>query len=101
MKAMLAVACGLVIVMVACKAEGPGKVESALAIEAKKVTIGGKEWTNPVPDSPEAIAEGKEHFQHHCQICHGNDGHGTGVPFKDKMSPPIVDLGEKQVQDYT
>jgi len=96
----LAVAICTLMVLAGCKASGPGKIESELATEAKKVTIGGKDWTNPVPDTPEAQAEGREHFQHHCGICHGLDGHGTGVPFKDKMSPPVVDLGEKDVQDY-
>ena len=99
--AVLLATVALLLALAGCKASGPGKVESALAIEAKKVAIGGKDWTNPVADSPEAQAEGREHFQHHCGICHGLDGHGTGVPFKDKMSPPVVDLAEKDVQDYT
>jgi mono/diheme cytochrome c family protein len=75
-------------------------VESKLAIEAKRVTIGGKDWKNPIRDTSQSQKEGKAHFQHHCQICHGMDGHSTGVPFKDKMSPPIVDLSEQDVQDY-
>jgi len=91
----------LPLVLISCKATGPGGMESTMATEAKKITIGGKDLKNPVAASPEAVNEGREHFQHHCQICHGNDGHGTGVPFKDKMSPPVVDLGEKSVQDYS
>jgi S-disulfanyl-L-cysteine oxidoreductase SoxD len=72
-----------------------------MADQAKKVTIGGKDWKNPVSPSPEAVDEGRGHFQHHCQICHGNDGHNTGVPFADKMSPPVADLGDKDVQQYS
>ena len=87
--------------LVSCKASGPGGVETTLANEAKKVAIGGKDWTNPVPDTTAAADEGRGHFQHHCQICHGLDGHGTGVPFKEKMSPPVIDLGAKSVQDYS
>ena len=47
------------------------------------------------------MKEGAWHFQHHCQICHGLDGHNSGVPFADKMSPAVADLAEKDVQEYT
>ena len=62
--------------------------------------IGGKDWQNPKQDTPDVVKTGMEHFQHHCQVCHGLDGHGTGVPFAAKMSPPVLDLGEKDVQQY-
>jgi mono/diheme cytochrome c family protein len=84
----------------ACRASGPSDAEAKMAAEAKKVTIGGKDWQNPKPDSAEVIATGKQHFQHHCQICHGLDGHNTGVPFATKMSPPVPDLGDTDVQKY-
>jgi len=88
------------VILIGCKATGPGKVESMAANEAKRVTIGGKDTPNPSPDTPDTVETGKEHFQHHCQICHGLDGHNTGVPFAAKMSPPVADLGDKKVQDY-
>ncbi len=91
----------VLILMAGCKASAPGSLETKVATEAKRVTIGGKDWKNPAPDTPDAIAEGKGHFQHHCQICHGLDGHNTGVPFADKMSPEVADLGTKAVQDYS
>jgi mono/diheme cytochrome c family protein len=87
--------------LVGCKAASPGKIESMAANEAKRVTIGGKDWKNPSPDTPATFQTGKEHFQHHCQICHGLDGHNTGVPFAANMSPPIPDLSDKKIQDYT
>ena len=90
-----------VAILVGCKAGSPGKVESMAANEAKRMTIGGKDWKNPSPDTPETFQTGKEHFQHHCQICHGLDGHNTGVPFAAKMSPPVPDLSDKKIQDYT
>jgi len=84
-----------------CKASEPGKMERSAATEIKHVvTVGGKDWKNPVPDTPEAAKEGGEHFQHHCQICHGLDGQNTGVPFAAKMAPPVADLSTKDVQDY-
>jgi len=87
-------------VLPSCEASKPGDAETKLATEVKKMKIGGKEWQNPTPDTPEVVQTGKEHFQHHCQVCHGLDGHGTGVPFAAKMSPPVVDLGDPEVQQY-
>jgi mono/diheme cytochrome c family protein len=85
-----------------CKASGPGNFESAVAKEVKqKITIGGKDWKNPTPDTPDSAKEGGEHFQHHCMVCHGLDGHSTGVPFAMKMDPPVPDLSTKDVQDYS
>jgi mono/diheme cytochrome c family protein len=85
-----------------CKAGKPGSIEGGVMKEIKQnVTIGGKDVKNPIAKSDEAIKEGAEHFQHHCQICHGLDGHNTGVPFAEKMDPPVADLGSKDVQDYT
>src|SRR5438552_3233061 len=90
------------LVMIACKVGQPGKIESGIAKEIKKkVTIGGKDWKNPAPDTDAAVKEGAGHFQHHCQICHGLDGHATGVPFAAQMSPPVPDLESKDIQEYT
>lgn len=86
--------------MLSCRASAPGDAETKLATEAKKMMIGGKDWTNPTPDTPETAKTGMEHFQHHCQVCHGLDGHNTGVPFAAKMSPPVLDLDDKDVQKY-
>jgi len=85
-----------------CKANGPGNFENAVAREVKQnITIGGKDWKNPVPDTPENVKQGAEHFQHHCMVCHGLDGHATGVPFAMKMDPPVPDLASKDVQEYS
>jgi mono/diheme cytochrome c family protein len=94
-------ACLWLALLPGCKASAPGTVESDAAIALKKITIGGKDWKNPVPDNEAAVKTGAEHFQHHCQVCHGLDGHNTGVPFAPKMSPPVIDLGEKDVQQYS
>ena len=85
-----------------CKAGKPGKIESSMMDGIKRnITVGGKDWKNPILYTPEAARDGGEHFQHHCQICHGLDGQNTGVPFAEKMSPPVADLASKDVQDYT
>ncbi len=84
-----------------CKASTPGGLESKVMTGIKHdVTIGGKNDTNPFQASADNIHEGGEHFQHHCQICHGLDGQNTGVPFAQKMAPPVADLASKDVQEY-
>jgi len=89
------------VAIVGCKASAPGTLESTVAKQVKqKMTVGGKDVKNPTPDTPEIAHEGQEHFMHHCQICHGLDGQATGVPFAEKMSPPIPSLASKDVQDY-
>lgn len=99
-KAVAALVC--ILGITGCKVDKPGKIESSVIGEIKHaVTIGGKDVKNPVAYTPEASAEGAEHFRHHCQICHGLDGQNTGVPFAAKMSPPVADLATKDVQDYT
>jgi mono/diheme cytochrome c family protein len=84
-----------------CGVSKPGSIESKVTKEIKSnVTIGGKDDKNSIPYSEDAVKEGGEHFQHHCQICHGLDGQSTGVPFADRMSPPVPDLATKDIQDY-
>ncbi len=97
--AIIALVC--LVALTGCRVDKPGKIESSVIGEIKHaVTIGGKDVKNPVPWSAEAGKEGAEHFQHHCQICHGLDGQNTGVPFAAKMSPPVADLSSKDVQEY-
>ena len=84
-----------------CGVSKPGKAESTIANEVKhKMTVGGKGIPNPLPATDENVAEGREHFGHHCGICHGLDGQSTGVPFAAHMSPPVPDLTSKDVQEY-
>ena len=65
------------------------------------MAITGKNLQNPLPDTPETVKTGQEHFGHHCQLCHGLDGHNTGVPFATKMSPEVPDLSAKNVQEFS
>lgn len=90
------------IVRVGCKADSPGKVETAIMNWAKhKVFVDNKSQKNPVNDNAGGIADGKVAFSHYCAACHGLDGQNTGVPFADRMSPPVPSLAGKEVQSYT
>jgi len=85
-----------------CKAKAPTKVESRLMWGMKhRVFIGSKKLRNPLPTTPESIAEGKEAFSHYCFACHGLDGQNTGIPFADRMAPPVPSLASAEVQGYT
>jgi len=85
-----------------CKATPPGKFESRVMTSAKhNLLVRNKAEKNPFTRSPETIADGKEAFTHFCAACHGLDGQNTGIPFADRMSPPIPSLASKDVQQYT
>ena len=45
---------------------------------------------NPVPLSPEVLAEARAHFADHCATCHGNDGKGTDMG--KRMYPKAPDM---------
>jgi len=93
---------GSLLLVCGCRVSKPGAAESEMVKEVKhKITVGGKNDTNPIPATEANITDGREHFGHHCGICHGLDGQATGVPFADKMSPPVPSLASKEVQDYT
>jgi len=63
--------------------------------------VGNKKQKNPIAATTQTIADGKDAFSHYCVACHGLDGQNTGVPFADRMSPPVPSLASKPVQDYT
>ena len=89
-------------VIVGCKASSPGKLETKTMTFAKHhIFVGNKNQKNPLPDTPETLADGKEAFSHYCIVCHGMDGQSTGVPFADHISPPIPSLASPDVQSYT
>src|SRR5690349_12026091 len=82
MKYAVTVVVALALIAAGCKVNKPGSMESKVMTEVKqKVTVGGKDDQSPVPDTGASVEEGKGHFGHHCQICHGLDGQNTGVPF--------------------
>ena len=45
---------------------------------------------NPVPLTPEVLAEARAHFADHCAGCHGNDGKGGGMG--RQMYPKAPDM---------
>jgi mono/diheme cytochrome c family protein len=85
-----------------CKVTPPGKWETSAMTRIKhSVTVGGKKDKNPLPETPENVDAGKAAFAHYCVACHGLDGQNTGVPFADKLMPPVPSLKSERVQSYT
>ena len=85
-----------------CKANPPGKLETKVMSSVKHhFLIRNKKEKNPLPDTPDTRADGKEAFSHYCVACHGMDGQSTGVPFVDHISPPIPSLASADVQRYS
>jgi len=85
-----------------CKVGRPGTIERNVVVGAKHhITVGNRAEKNPLPFNPENLAAGKEAFGHYCIVCHGLDGQNTGVPFAERMSPPVPSLASEEVQSYT
>ncbi len=87
--------------LTACKVTQPGSLETAVVETVKqRITVGGKNDVSPLPSNSENIKAGGENFSHYCFACHGLDGQNTGVPFAERMSPPVPELTAPSVQGY-
>jgi mono/diheme cytochrome c family protein len=94
--------CGAALLIAGCGVSQPGRSESAMMSWLKhKITVGGRNDRNPLPESPAVVREGQTAFDSYCMVCHGLDGQNTGVPFAAQISPPIPSLASKPVQQYT
>jgi len=56
----------------------PGPIETTTARTLRRFSIppGARARPNPIPASPEAVADGMAHYADHCATCHANDGSG-------------------------
>lgn len=85
-----------------CASRAPGSWETAFVFAIKRnITVGGAKDRNPLAPSDENIHLGQKIFGQYCIVCHGLDGQNTGVPFADKMSPPVPLLNSRNVQRYS
>lgn len=92
----------LLLSLAGCQARQPGALETVLAQDVKrKITVGGRDDHNPFPANEENIHLGQQNFSNYCMVCHGLDGQNTGVPFADRMSPPVPLLTSPAVQSYS
>lgn len=85
-----------------CQVRTPGSVETQFIQSAKRrITVGGRADPNPLDATAANIQKGQRNFTAYCMVCHGLDGQATGVPFADKMSPPVPMLNSPAVQAYS
>lgn len=85
-----------------CKVSPPGSFETATMTKLKhSITVRDKDVRNPLPDNPTNIESGRVAFSHYCAACHGLDAQNTGVPFADRMAPPVPSLDSPSVQSYS
>jgi mono/diheme cytochrome c family protein len=80
----------------------PGRLEAAIAprLRAMAIPRAARERKNPVPATPEAIADGMEHFADHCAVCHANDGSGDTAMGRG-LYPRVPDMRLPATQDLS
>jgi cytochrome c553 len=92
----------LLLVLAGCQVHSPGSFETRVMESTKRrLTIGGRSDVNPLPPTADNIHAGQRNFVSYCMVCHGLDGQNTGVPFAEKISPPVPPLNSAAVQAYT
>jgi mono/diheme cytochrome c family protein len=80
----------------------PGPVETTVMprLRAMAIPAAARGARNPLPASPEVLAEGMEHFADHCALCHGNDGSGD-TEIGRALSPRVPDMRKPATQEMT
>ena len=56
----------------------PGTLEARFARRVRSLAVPRdiSMQENPIPRSPESLADGRAHYADHCAVCHANDGSG-------------------------
>jgi len=80
----------------------PMFIETFAAEQARLMALptDAKNKQNPVPNSPEVLAEARAHWADHCATCHANDGSGH-TEMGENMYPPVPDMRKHSTQDMT
>jgi mono/diheme cytochrome c family protein len=82
--------------------EAPSVLERWMVRRARSMATpsGARDRANPVPDSPEVLAEARAHWADHCAVCHSNNGSGDAEMGK-RMYPPAPDMRQPETQQMT
>lgn len=78
----------------------PSRVETSVARGLRRAAIPAeaRRMKNPLPATPEVLAEGRAHFADHCAICHANDGSGK-TPMGQGLYPRAPDMRLPETQE--
>jgi mono/diheme cytochrome c family protein len=82
--------------------EPPTSLEAWLARKARSAAIpaDAKARANPVPQTPEVLAQARAHWADHCASCHANNGSGDALMGRN-MYPPAPDMRLPETQQMT
>jgi len=82
--------------------EEPTSIERAMARTARHAAIpsGVRARANPIPNTPEVLAQARAHWADHCAVCHANDGSGDSLMGK-RMYPPAPDMRAAATQNFS
>jgi len=82
--------------------ESPSKMEIFVATKARALAVPAsyRKLQNPMPNTPENIRAGMEHFADHCFLCHANNGSGDSVMGRN-MYPKPPDMRSAETQNKT
>ena len=80
----------------------PSAMEAFMASSMRRMAVPSdlKNAKNPLPLTPEILAEGRAHFADHCAGCHGNDGKGQ-TSMGPKFYPKVPDMTKEATQSQT
>jgi len=80
----------------------PTAVEAFLARTMRRLSVPSdlRGRRNPLPATPEELAEGRDHFADHCATCHGNDGKGQ-TAMGQKFYPRVPDMTSAETQSQS
>ncbi len=79
----------------------PSRIEASMARAMRHWAVPSdlREAKNPVPLTPQVLAEARAHFADHCASCHGNDGKGGGMA--KQMYPKAPDMTRQATQSLS
>jgi len=80
----------------------PTAIEHVLAVAMRRYAVPAdlRDRKNPVPLTPEVLAEARAHFADHCANCHANDGKGQ-TAIGQNLYPKAPDMTLPETQSQT
>ena len=80
----------------------PTRMEAMMAVMMRRYSVPAdlRDAKNPVPLTPEGLAEARAHFADHCATCHGNDGKGQ-TEMGPRFYPKVPDMTLPATQEQS
>ena len=82
--------------------DDPSATEAFMANSMRRMAVPSdlKKAKNPLPLTPQILAQGRAHFADHCAICHGNDGKGK-TTMGPRFYPHVPDMTRAETQSQS